>query len=212
MEADFWRERWAEQNIAFHEGEANALFVKHFDRLQTKEGARIFVPLCGKTRDIHWLLEQGRAVVGIELSQIAIDDLFAELGVEPVIETVGELKRYSAPNLEVYVGDFFALSHAQLGAVDAIYDRAALVALPEPMRAAYARRLAELTDIAPQLLISLEYDQSLMDGPPFSVVGEMVRELYKEQYELIELEAKPIEGGLRGTPTTEVAYTLARRG
>ena len=159
MDASFWHQKWADNNIAFHNSEVNPLLVKHFEALALEKGDRIFVPLCGKTLDIAWLLSKGYRVAGAELSKVAIEQLFAELGVEPDVTEQGEMTRYSATDIDIFVGTIFALSHERLGAVDAVYDRAALVALPGEMRDRYTTHLTEIINKAPQLLIS--YDCSL---------------------------------------------------
>ncbi|MDP1765366.1 MAG: thiopurine S-methyltransferase [Methylotenera sp.] len=203
MDASFWHQKWENNEIAFHENEANPLLVKHFGALTLAEGSRIFVPLCGKTRDIAWLLTHGYRVAGAELSKIAIVQLFAELGVEPKISSVGELEHgqlehYSATNIDIFVGDIFDLSGNMLGQVDAIYDRAALVALPLEMRNQYAAHIMQITNKAPQLLICFEYDQSIMNGPPFSICNEEVNQHYVDSYELTLIASTNISGGLKG--------------
>ena len=212
MDHDFWRQKWRENAIAFHEGAPNAFLVKHLGALSLQPGARLFLPLCGKTRDIHWFLAQGFRVAGAELSEIAVTDLFAELGVEPTKRTVGALTQYSAPGLDIYQGDIFALDAATLGAVDAIYDRAALIALPEAMRADYAKHLVAITNTAPQLLISVEYAQSQLAGPPFSVPEAAIRALYGDAYDIAVLERAEVAGGLKGRcAATELALVLRAR-
>lgn len=209
MDHDFWREKWSKNEIAFHEGATNALLLRHFARLSLQNGARLFLPLCGKSRDIHWLLSQGLRVAGAELSKIAVEQLFAELGVTPLVERRGDVERYSAPQIDIFQGDFFAVTAASLGAVEGIYDRAALVALPEPLRARYAAHLASITNAAPQLLISYVYDQSALAGPPFSVSDEEVRRLYGDTYKLSLLESVHVPGGLkRKCPATENVWLL----
>jgi thiopurine S-methyltransferase len=198
MEADFWHRRWTKNEIGFHEGQANALLVKHLEALKLTKGSRLFLPLCGKTRDIAWLLEQGFQVVGAELSEIAVQDLFKDLAVTPNINTQGKLQQYSAENICIYVGDIFDLSSAVLGHVDAVYDRAALVALPAPMREQYTKHVMQLTEHAPQLLICFEYDQTIMDGPPFAIDSEQVKHYYAQHYSLTLLETVDLPKGLRG--------------
>ncbi|MER0237154.1 thiopurine S-methyltransferase [Fulvimarina sp. MAC8] len=213
MEADFWHERWDKGETAFHEGKPNRLLIKHFDALELAEGARIFLPLCGKAIDIHWLLGRGFRVVGIDLSPIAIRQLFDDLGLEPSITEDGELTRYSAPNIDIFVGDVFALTWDQLGPVDAIYDRAALVALPADMRARYAAHLAEITDAARQLLLSFDYDQRLFDGPPFSVDAAEIDRVHGARYLPHLLEQGRIPGGLkRHDDVDETAWLLTAKG
>ena len=211
MDASFWRQRWEKNEIGFHESKANPLLVTHFHELSVGKGRRVFVPLCGKTLDISWLLSRGYRVAGAELSQLAIEQLFIELGMQPDIENVGSIERWSANNLDLFVGDIFTVSRLMLGQVDAVYDRAALVALPEDMRKRYAAHLLEITGKAPQLLISYEYDQSLMEGPPFSVSNEEVRRHYASTYTLTLLAGTEVQGGLKGkAPAKENVWLLKR--
>jgi thiopurine S-methyltransferase len=211
MDADFWHRKWANNEIGFHESEVNPLLVKHFSALGLASGDRVLLPLCGKTLDIHWLLSNAYRVVGVELSRLAVDQLFAELGVEPAVTACGPIERFSALNLDVVVGDIFDVSRDLLGPVDAVYDRAALVALPPETRGRYAAHLMAITDQAPQLLICFEYDQGLMAGPPFSVLGEEVDRHYRETYALTHLERVEIPGGFKGRiPATESVWLLRR--
>jgi len=198
MDASFWHQRWGKNDIAFHESAANPLLVKYFKDLSLVKGSRVFLPLCGKTLDIPWLLSKGCRVAGVELSKIAVEQLFTELGVEPKISRVGELDHYSSKNIDIFVGDIFDLSSKMLGPVDAIYDRAALVALPEEMRNRYTAHLIKITDKAPQLLICYEYDQSLMEGPPFSVSDKEVDQHYRDNYDLTLMVSTNVPGGLKG--------------
>lgn len=211
MEASFWHDRWNANEIGFHQSKPNALLEKHFEGLVPANGNRIFLPLCGKTLDIGWLLAKGYRVAGAELSEIAIQQLFGELGVVPEISTVGALTRYSAPGIDIFVGDIFDLSADLLGPVAAVYDRAALVALPAEMRQDYARHVAGITGTAPQLLLTFEYEQSEMAGPPFSIVGETVRQLYGDIYRPTLLEKADVTGGLKGrVAADEVAWRLEK--
>ena len=211
MDPSFWHQRWEKNEIAFHESKANPLLVKYFHELALAKGRRIFVPLCGKTLDIGWLLSQGYRVAGAELSQLAIEQLFIELGLQPDIEKVGNSERWSANNLDILIGDIFAVSRPMLGQVDAVYDRAALVALPESMRQRYAAHLMEITGKAQQLLISYEYDQRLIDGPPFSVSQEEVRRHYVGTYDVRLMSSADLPGGLKGKcPATEHVWLLRR--
>lgn len=209
MEASFWHERWQSNRIAFHLDAANPLLVHYCDRLTLAQGARILVPLCGKTRDIGWLLTQGYRVVGAELVEAAVVQLFAELGVEPDVIEQGPLKHYHAPDLDIWVGDVLELTPALLDGVDAVYDRAALVALPEHMRPAYTHQIQALAPQARQLLISYHYDQTVLAGPPFSVPDAEVERHYRSTYQLTVLARFDIPGGLKGqTPAEEVLWLL----
>ncbi len=212
MEPNFWHQRWEKNEIPFHEGKANPLLVKHVHELSLAKGGRVFVPLCGKTLDISWLLSNGNRVAGAELSQLAIEQLFMELGVQPDIATVGDVERWSAKHLDIFVGDIFAVSRKMLGPVDAVYDRAALVAFPEAMRNRYTAHLTEVTGKAPQLIICYDYDQRVMDGPPFSVSDEEVLRQYATNYEVTLIESTNVSGGLKGKcPAKENVWRLQRK-
>lgn len=208
MDTNFWQQKWEANEIAFHRSETHPLLEKYFNELSLTEQSRIFLPLCGKTLDIAWLLSKGYRVAGAELSKIAIDQLFIDLQIEPKITRVGEVDHYSAKDIDIFVGNIFDLSGEMLGHVDAIYDRAALVALPEEMRHKYSAHLMEITKRAPQLLICFDYDQSLMDGPPFSVSNEEVAEHYKDKYQLTLLASLDMPDGLKGVSAKEIVWLL----
>jgi len=198
MDEDFWQNRWATNKIVFHEKDGNKLLARHFDVIEMPEGARYFLPLCGKTGDIARLLSKGYRVVGIELAETAIQQLFQELDVTPEISEIGPLKLYSAQNLNIFVGNFFDLTAETLGTVDAVYDRAALVALPVDMRPRYSAHLATITQHAKQMLITFEYVQNDMDGPPFNLDENEVRTHYADAYEIELIRRIDIPGGLKG--------------
>ena len=211
MDASFWLRKWKKNDIGFHKSEANPILVKYFKELSLVKGSRVFLPLCGKTLDIPWLLSNGYRIAGAELIEIAIEQLFIELGVEPKISGAGELKHYSAINIDIFVGDIFDLSSKMLGPIDAIYDRAALVALPEEMRNRYTAHLTEITDKAPQLLVSYEYNQNLMEGPPFSISSEEVNQHYEGSYNLTLIASENVPGGLKGKCAAQENIWLLKR-
>ncbi len=209
MEASFWHAKWEKGETAFHLDDVNPLLLDHFGTLSLPAGSRVFVPLCGKTRDIPWLLESGYRVAGAELSQVAVEQLFADMDLTPSVSQVGPLTRFAFEDIDIYSGDIFELNGSELGQVDAVYDRAALVALPAAMRQRYADHLAAITGRARQLLVAYEYDQSLQDGPPFAIGGEEVRRLYGRHYAPALLASVEVAGGLRGKcPATEHVWLL----
>jgi len=213
MDTNFWLQRWEKNDIGgFHEPEANPILVKYFHELPLKKGGRIFLPLCGRTLDIAWLLSKGYRVAGAELVPLAIEQLFKGLGVKPKVSSLGPLKHYSADNIDIFVGDIFNVSQEMLDDIDVVYDRAALVALPADVRPQYTKHLMEITHQAPQLLISYEYDQSVMEGPPFSVSNKEVKQHYRDRYHLTLLESKNVPGGLKGKcPAQENVWLLEKR-
>lgn len=198
MNPEFWHDKWQKNDIGFHLAEANPLLVKYFNALQLQPGQRIFIPLCGKSLDIAWLLNQGLEVVGIELNEMAVSQLFEQLKLEPTIETLGSLKLYHAKNLRVFVGDIFTLTFKNLGKVSAVYDRAALVALPETMRSQYSQHVIAISQNARQLLICFDYCQQEMPGPPFAISDAEVRRHYSQNYQLQKLASMSVEDGLKG--------------
>ena len=166
----------------------NPLLTLYCQQLKLKTGARLFLPLCGKTRDIAWLEEQGYQVVGAELSEIAIQSVFEALKITPTIKEINHHLHYQSDNIDLFVGDFFELSASELGHIDAIYDRAALVALPDEMRLRYTTHLLKITQEAKQLLVTLEYDQHLKKGAPFSIPDLLLGRYYQSHYKITLLQ------------------------
>ena len=211
MEASFWLNRWQTNQTGWHERAVNPLLTTHFHSLNVPPGGRVFVPLCGKSLDLSWLLSRGYAVAGAELSELAVTQLFAELGIEPSISDIGKLRLFHGEKIEIFVGDIFDLSREILGPVDAVYDRAALVALPETIRPRYTAHLKTITALAPQLVIGYEYDQTVVAGPPFSVTSDELRRHYSGDYTLTLLARLEVPGGLKGKcPATEHIWRLTK--
>ena len=194
MEHSFWHDKWKINQIGFHLDYIHPILKRNLAAITLEKGAKVFVPLCGKTLDIGYLLAQGQSVVAVELSEIAVRAVFEQLEAQPEITDWQGGKCYQAAHVQIFVGDFFALTQADLGDVAWVYDRAALIALPEAMRKEYSSHLAKITGYASQLLITLDYDQSIAGGPPFAVSTEEVEALYGGMYpiQLIE-EADIIE-------------------
>ena len=198
MEARFWHQKWNDNNIGFHEQKPNDFLTGNFGRLKLAHNTRIFLPLCGKTLDIAWILSKGYKIVGAELSPLAIEQLFETLKLTPKITDIGNLQLFSAPNIDIFVGDIFDVSSKMLGKIDAVYDRAALVALPQDMRSRYTQHLMKITNNAAQLLVCFEYDQSLTQGPPFSIDEAEIRKHYAPYYALNLVDSRDMGGMVRG--------------
>ena len=176
MDRSFWITRWTEGRIGFHEGSPNTLLAQHAARLP---GPRVLVPLCGKSEDLAYLASLGHEVVGIELVEDAVRAFFAEHAITPTITRRGELAIYAAEAITLIAGDLFAVTPADVGPISAIYDRAALIALPPDLRRRYVEHLRALTSPGtPALLITLEYPQDQLAGPPFAVMEAEVRARY----------------------------------
>jgi thiopurine S-methyltransferase len=176
MQPDFWLERWRDGRIGFHRAEPNQRLIENAAVLSN--AIRVVVPLFGKSHDLEWLIVHGFEVTGVELSELAVQAFFAERALVPNVRTQAKFVVYEHGNLAIWVGDFFATSSKDLGLFDAVYDRAALIALPPELRPQYAAHLQTL--LAPQaklLLVTLHTDAS--GGPPFSVPPEEVMDLYR---------------------------------
>jgi len=197
MNPEFWHKRWQKNEIGFHEASGNSLLKQFFKKWALPHSPRVFIPLCGKTKDIGWLLSNGVEVVAVELNQQAIEMLFEELDVQPVITQQKHLRCYQAPSLKVYVGDFFSLNAEDLGKVDGVYDRAALVAMPPDMRSKYVSHLLNISHCARQFLICYDYDEGLLKGPPFSVKPTEVDARYAAHFSVTSLYREKVDGGFR---------------
>ncbi len=174
------------------------------------DSGAVVVPLCGKSNDMAWLAARGLAVLGIELSDLAVEAFFSEHGLAPARGAVAGYEEYRAPGYRLLCGDFFGLTRDILGDFGAIYDRAALIALPPDMRRDYATTLGALA--APgtrMLLVSVEYAAGAVSAPPFAVSAAEVADLYGEQWTIEDLGTRAAE--VKGQPGTEQAFFLVRR-
>ncbi|MCK5726271.1 MAG: thiopurine S-methyltransferase [Thiotrichaceae bacterium] len=195
MESTFWYERWKQGQIGFHGLEVNTWLIKYWPHVtKSMENKKVFVPLCGKTLDMLWLQDEGYEVIGCEISPIAVQDFFSHNKLEVSRTIEGEFEVWQSGNITLYCGDFFALKPEQLEGCGIIYDRASLIALPESMRNQYAKHLLRLAQ--PQktqiLLITLEYDQEKMSGPPFSVSTEQINDYYQQHFTIECLSSKDV--------------------
>jgi thiopurine S-methyltransferase len=217
MQASYWHQKWEKGETNFHQFKGSPLLKAYFARLELSSSSRLFVPLCGKTRDIPWLLGKGHHVVAAELHEPAVRQLFADMEVEPEITQLEDydLLHYRAQIngliIDVYVGDIFALTKSLIGQVDAIYDRASLVALPSEMRQKYTEHMRQLTDCARQLLISFDYEQHLLPGPPYCVNSEEVNGHYANEYIVTLLASEDVVGGLKGKLKAKEEVWLLRK-
>lgn len=189
MDEAFWQRRWARNEIGFHLSEVNPYLRRHWSCLDLAPGARVLVPLCGKSLDMAWLADQGFAVLGVELSERAVEDFFAEHGLVAEVSVHGPFKLYRSGSFEIFCGDFFALSRADVAGCEALYDRAALIALPEDMRRRYVEHLLSiLPSSCTGLLITLDYPQDQMAGPPFAVGEAEIHRSFSARWNVKVLE------------------------
>jgi thiopurine S-methyltransferase len=193
MKADFWHQRWREGKIGFHLDETNPNLSEWFGSLGLQAGQRVFVPLSGKSVDMLWLAQQGMQVVGVEISELAIRSFFEENGLVPDVRNIRNHDHWQAGGIDLIHADFFDLHPADIGNVDAVYDRASLIALPPQMRAEYVAWLQQLVPHSvPQLLVTLDYRQEQMSGPPFAVSDAEVERLYATTHRIRKLSSVDI--------------------
>lgn len=218
MQHEFWLERWKQNQIGFHKQEINPHLQHYWSRLPVNKGDRVFVPLCGKSNDMLWLLGMGYQVVGVELSPLAVESFFSDNDLKPTVRRNGDFLVSEVDGLQILCGDFFALRPTDLGKVNVVYDRASLVALPVDMRIKYVSILSTLLSTNTQiLLITFDYPQHEMQGPPFSVQGEEVERLFSPwsdvellaSEDVLEQEMAFKERGL--TSLAEQTYRLVVR-
>lgn len=217
MNHEFWHQRWQDNQIGFHQSAPTPLLLKHWPALGVAPGAQVFVPLAGKSLDMAWFAAQGHRVLGVELSSLAIGQFFAEHGLDPEIETSRYGVHYRAGGIEIVNGDAFALDANALRECAAVFDRAALIALPPELRIRYARDLySKLPADCRGLLVTLEYPQAEREGPPFSVEEGEVRAGFGRDWSIDLLERRPIPadhpGFVSGVSRLDTAaYALRRR-
>ncbi|WP_298772871.1 thiopurine S-methyltransferase [uncultured Shewanella sp.] len=221
MKASFWHERWEKQQIGFHNEDVNPLLVKYWPQLKLKSEARVLVPLCGKTLDMCYLKESGYSVLGCELSELAVRQFFSEYQADKEKLTCiqrNEHQHFSLHHIEIIQGDMLTLTSQDCGTIDAFYDRAALIAWPEALRLAYVKQLMMLLPSGSQgLLITLDYPQEVMAGPPFAVQDDWIMDNMVSGFEIERLSCEDV---LQDNPKfirkqvpwlTESVYKLIRK-
>ena len=201
MKPEFWISKWAANQIGFHQDNIHPLLVKYWPLLNLNSESRVLVPLCGKSKDMIWLAEQKHQVIGIELSDVAIESFYKENRLK-IGKRIGNV--YHSQNNDIINADFFSISNQQIGKVEAVYERGSLVALPQNIRTDYINHLKSLLDPGTLiLLITLEYNENIITPPPFSITRDQVDELYLSWSYL-----ETIVSDVKGLPATESVYRI----
>jgi thiopurine S-methyltransferase len=217
VQPEFWQDRWRLAQTAFHQASVDRYLSTYWSTLNPSANSTVFVPLCGKSLDLLWLRDHGHSVVGVELSAVALESFCLEHGIPARRRLLHDFDFYEAFNLRLFRGDFFKLTRQLLDMACLIYDRAALISWAPSLRAAYVKHMTALSTPGTQtLLITLEYPQDKMKGPPFSITSDEVHDLYAADHAIEELQRRDIlefeprfkARGLSELP--EVCYRLVR--
>ena len=214
MDPKFWHEQWELNQIGFHQNIIHPFLREFWPVLDVSVG-QVFVPLCGKSLDMVWLHDRGYQIMGVELSPLAVADFFKKQGLSVAISSAEGFQWYESEGFQLLSGDFFELQSKHLEKVAAVYDRAALVAMPPTMQARYVEHLLQtLPHRPPILLITFEYLEAEIQGPPFPVSEQRVNELFGDAYSiemLTAVDALELQPGLKNRGLSglmEKAYYL----
>ncbi|GJL56881.1 MAG: thiopurine S-methyltransferase [Nitrospirales bacterium] len=209
MKADFWNDRWQRNQIGFHNSEIHPLLTRYWPMLELTNDARVLVPLAGKSLDVRWLIAQGHDVTAVELNKLAVEAFFREQQWSATQTHRPQHIVFHHEALEFWVGDFFAIRKEDLSAFDGVYDCAALIALPAEMRSGYVDAVSALLKPgAKYLLVSLEYPDENMSGPPFAIDSSKITRLFHTSFSIHCHGKHPSE--VKGQPCFEIVYTLQR--
>ena len=187
-----WLDRWTENRIGFHEPAVNQHLKNQLPKFNLSPGASVFMPLCGKAHDIVWLADQGYQIIGIELSSLAIESFFEENSLGFQSFENDRFVLYKSGSINLMQGDFFDLQKEDLADCSFVYDRAALIAMDQSQRPKYIQHMNSILPVSEMLLITLDYDQEEMPGPPYSVPESEVHDHYAENYSINLLERNDV--------------------
>lgn len=191
MSDDFWLDKWRKQEIHFDQTDVNQWLVKYQNVLGDLRNKHVFVPLCGKSVDMNWFYQQGARVTGVELSELAAIAFFEENSLHYNIKKTPSFTIYQHDSVQILCGDFFELSKQHLVDIDLVYDRAALIALPDNIRKNYVKKMASLLNPGvSQFLISIQYVLDIIELPPYSIDENEINTLFSQEFDIQLLEQK----------------------
>ena len=213
MNREYWLKRWDEGRTGWHQTEVEPALIKHFSSLGP---TRVFVPLCGKSLDLQWLASRGHEVVGVELSESGCEAFFHEHKIPVQVSTHGRFKTFHSDRITIFNGDFFDLGPRELSGIGAIYDRAALIAMPPESRVQYTTRMINIVHACAQK-VQFDFLQILFErtphdtkGPPFSVSAAELQSLYGQYFDIEPLIREEVDRGDSSNKTEECVYRLIR--
>jgi thiopurine S-methyltransferase len=212
MNSKYWIGRWERSETGWHQTEVEPRLQEYFVELSP---TRVFVPLCGKSLDLLWLASQGHYVIGIELSSLACETFFNENQIKYEVFQSDSFKCYQSTQITLFNGDFFNFKSSNLGKIGAVYDRAALIALPSDLRVQYARHMVNLIRSSANsfgfkfLQIVLQRTPHDINGPPFSISRSELKALYGSSFHIYLESSEQVEmNNSNALKTEECVYNL----
>ncbi len=193
MEKEYWINKWHSNDIAFHEQNITPDLISHIKQLKLKEDDCIFVPLCGKTKDMLWLVHQGFYVIGVEISDIACHDFFSESQITPRIVHTDKYKKYESERITLFCADFFDLKQSDFPPVKAIYDCKALIALPPCHREKYLTQILNCFGSDINILLLTREGDKTVKPPPYPISDKEIKLLYSEYFNIQQIEYNEIK-------------------
>lgn len=213
-----WKAKWARNDIAFHHPEINPLLQQYFFDLGLSTGDQLLIPLCGKSVDITWLSSCGFQVIGVELSEIAIQAYFDALKVEPDKYNSGPFTRWRYRNIEILCGDIFDLTKADLSKIKLLYDNASLTAFSAHDRIEYVRHFSDILPLDCQILLITDETPDEQQSNSVNTIDSEVTTLYSSLYQIKLLHGKncikmdPEHPELAPGEMEEKVYLIRRHG
>ena len=194
MELSYWLSRWRKNKIGFHMAEGYSSLENHLANISFPKKQTALVPLCGKSLDLITLTHHFNNVIGVEISEKAINEFLQEQNLTATESSFADFKIFQTESIILWCGDFMKLPLHKLPAIDLIYDKAALVALPPEKRPGYAEKLVGLcSDSTFIMLHHFIYNQDEMPGPPFSVSEEELNNYFGKGFNSKLLEENNID-------------------
>lgn len=204
-----WLKLWRNRDTNFHQTSVNRLLIHFWTNFDHKKGSRVFIPLCGKSLDMLWLLEQGHEVIGVELSPVAVKAFFSENGLQPTKKRVGQFTLWQHDNISILCGDFFELTKTDIGHIDTVYDRAALTALPEDLRPRYVSQLVQITpNDCNVFLLTTEDVEKTFSSENTPHIDNEIEQLYSVNFDICLTHVENIVDTSQQDNATDAEYRL----
>lgn len=193
LDQHYWENRWQQGDIGWHQQSISPSLTRYWSRLELAGNERVLVPFCGKSLDMVWLVEQGHAVLGVEVSTLAIRQFFEENQIDYHTEQHSDGCHYLADNIEIIAADIFNVAKTTLATCTAVYDRAAMVAQTAAQRQHYVAHIYAAMPVGCRaLLLVIDYPQTQRQGPPFSVSPDEVSAHFNAGWQQQVLEQNDI--------------------